>query len=207
MRRLATCTALLALLVGCNAEKQETKDTRTKRSAKAADAPPAPPSDDELKDLLSGAASVPGTVFDRIVSSATMRPDGFVDRPLTVVMLTMDMSVRDPDPATKKAREEELTISGPTPSPSALADAFRPNRWTYASVIRPEYITACTRKVDGETMTGVVSFRAKDVYHGRVEYTARHSRRGWEVVEFRLPAHGYRTRRNAKGLWEVERLQ
>jgi len=71
----------------------------------------------------------------------------------------------------------------------------------YASVIWPEYITACTRHVTGRTIAGKVSFRAEGVYEGAVEYTARRGPDGWRVVEFHLPKWGLRTTLGADGRW------
>ncbi|MCE9566643.1 MAG: hypothetical protein K8U57_31860 [Planctomycetes bacterium] len=57
----------------------------------------------------------------------------------------------------------------------------------YASVIQPEYITDCTCKVNGNTATGTVTFKAPKAYEGKVEYTARKKGETWRIEEFRLP--------------------
>jgi len=73
----------------------------------------------------------------------------------------------------------------------------------YVSIIRPEYITECTRSVQGETITGKVSFRAEGLYEGTVEYTARLSPDGWRIEEFRLPHNSRRTVLTPDGTWKA----
>jgi hypothetical protein len=56
-----------------------------------------------------------------------------------------------------------------------------------ATIIQPEYITDCTCKVDGDTATGTVSFKAEKAYEGKIEYTARKKDDVWRIIEFRMP--------------------
>ncbi len=71
----------------------------------------------------------------------------------------------------------------------------------YASLIHPEYITDCTCKVDGNTATGTVTFRAEKVYEGKVEYTAKKKDGQWRVEEFRLPDFKITIALGADGKW------
>lgn len=56
-----------------------------------------------------------------------------------------------------------------------------------ATVIQPEYITDCTCKMDGDTATGTVTFKAEKLYEGKVDYTARKKDGNWRIEEFQLP--------------------
>jgi hypothetical protein len=40
------------------------------------------------------------------------------------------------------------------------------------------------------------------MYEGQVHYTARHTGRGWEITEFRMPAHRWRCVRTEHGTWK-----
>lgn len=71
----------------------------------------------------------------------------------------------------------------------------------YATFIHPEYITDCTCKVDGDTATGTVTFRAEKLYEGKVDYTARKKDGSWRIEEFRLPDLKIHTVLGADGKW------
>jgi hypothetical protein len=82
---------------------------------------------------------------------------------------------------------------GESPNPARIASAiagpkdkdgkFRKT----ATVIQPEYITDCTCKIEGDTATGTVSFKAEKAYQGKIEYTARKKDGVWRIIEFRIP--------------------
>jgi hypothetical protein len=70
-----------------------------------------------------------------------------------------------------------------------------------ATVIQPEYITDCTCKVDGNTATGTVTFKAPKVYEGKAEYTARKKDGTWRIEEFQLPDLKITISLGADGKW------
>lgn len=78
-----------------------------------------------------------------------------------------------------------------------------------ATVIRFEDITNCTCKVDGNTASGVVSFKTEKqygkstvkLYEGNIEYTARKKGDEWRIEEFRLPDYKVTLALGADGKW------
>lgn len=74
-------------------------------------------------------------------------------------------------------------------------------RCKIATVIRGEDITDCTCKVDGDTATGVVSFKTERLYEGKIEYTARKKDGKWRIEEFRLPEYKVTLALGADGKW------
>jgi len=207
-------------------------------------APKPPPSVDELKSLVSAAASVPAPwlLGEKDVGLMGMRgcaarsPDEPPGMPLTVAIsfatgpqeeivelpgqgqLTEgERAARERRLAARKARqaareaEFRCLVGEPSGGRQRICDALLPRqargaRDAYASLIRPEYITRLTRRVDGDAVTGTVHYEAKGVYRGRADYTARRGPKGWRVVEFRLPAHRTGTRLHDGGLWRLIRL-
>jgi hypothetical protein len=93
----------------------------------------------------------------------------------------------------KGPKERSFRFLGETINLGAVADAVAGPKdkdgkhRKYATFIHPEYITDCTCKVDGDTATGTVTFRAEKAYEGKAEYTARKKDGSWRVEEFRIP--------------------
>jgi len=216
-----------------------------------------PPSVDQLKQMISRAASIPVEQFKAIAEMPVMcRLGDLSNQPLTlmIVLGRMEEEQRELDMILPEvARAAPLSQSEPAPREVApeteepaprevapeseeprrdlrplgsdgmiranlLAEAIcpslkKPGRKAsggdpgeYASIIRPEYITECTRTVKGKSITGKVSFRAKDAYEGTVEYTAGLGPDGWRIEEFRLPVSGDRTVLTVRGEWIAQRM-
>jgi hypothetical protein len=186
---IRTVAALAALLIclGC---------TRTSVTE-----PPvcsASPADDELKLLISHAASISGKAFDAIMTGATAPiPEMIDNHPLTVLFLVLM------DKAGKMAPVQDVTVLMDPAQPAVLVKALKPRYSPHASVIWTKYITALTRKRSGDTLAGTVSFQAPGVFKGKVGYLARLTGGLWQVVEFRLPLTGSRTVLNSDGKWRV----
>jgi len=177
---------------------------------KAASRAPAAPSEDDLKELISRAASISVRQF-HVLATAGMTPrhlSAQPSQPLTLAVLT-PMS-GGPDLA-----EEDLRLLGPPGlgrtdrfaeaiCPGVEISTDRPppaDTDQYASIIRPEYITACESRLDEGRLTGTVRFRADDLYEGTVEFTALWKQDAWRVVEFRFPVSGHRTALTELGTW------
>jgi hypothetical protein len=73
----------------------------------------------------------------------------------------------------------------------------------YVSVIRPEWVTAITRKRHGKRVKGVISFK-NDCYAGKVHYVAECSNESWRVVQISMPRSGLVSRVGKDGNWNVE---
>jgi len=168
--------------------------------------------------MISHAASIPNHVFDRLAQAGAfnMSLGDVKNQTLTqTLILTRFIRLSDkPDDKQAQARRAELDMfpgQAGLAKPAALAEALckgRPGtgglaRAAYASFIHPEYVTDLTRNVQGDTMTGTVSFEVKDVYRGRIQYTARRGADGWRVVDLCMPAWGLRTTLGSDGLWQA----
>lgn len=84
----------------------------------------------------------------------------------------------------------------------------RVRKYSYASIILPEYIRDVTCERKGDEARGTVSFACPSpakptLWEGRVEWVARRGPTGWRIEEFHLPGHGIRTRL-VNGRWRAE---
>jgi len=163
-----------------------------------------PPSVERLKQMISRAASITPEQFDLLMGG---KAPVFVDwktQPLTLVMMTPYKVVSKNAPAI-----DFKPLGGANAGPETLLRAVAP--WhprrkdgpkpDYASVIRPEYITKCTRVVKDDTITGRVSLRADGAYEGAVDYIAGLGPKGWRIEELRLPKSGTRVVLTVRGEW------
>jgi len=169
----------------------------------------------QIQRLIPRAAGMPAAVFEKIARMSRMpRPSDFDDQPLTIVLLF------SPPARSEAARKEfrYLDTAG-LPKPAKLAQEIAGSRWAtrskiarallrpYATMIHANRITSVTCKVEGDRATGAVSFRVPELYEGRIPYVARRKGEAWQIVEFRLPGHGFRVLRDAKGKWKREELK
>jgi hypothetical protein len=182
MRSLPFVTACW-LVVGCTAAAE----TFTAENAKALIPEAAGMSADELRKLGSGGDP-----------SKFEPPNGDSLTWLALKFAPGPDAPKDPT---------SLRFLGDTPNPAVIGGAItgpkdkdgKPRKT--ATLIQPEYITDCTCKVDGDTATGTVTFKADKAYEGKVEYTARKKDGKWRIEEFRLPDLKITTTLGADGKW------
>jgi biopolymer transport protein ExbD len=166
----------------------------------------APPSVEDLKVLVSRAASMSVREFLLLAESAECPPlHQWPNQTLTAMLATSPAA--DLLFGLYLQEDVRLLAKDDVVPPHDLAAAIAPPKGqpagpdAYVSFIRPEYITACTRTVKGDTIAGTVTFRAKDIYEGQVEYTAGLGPEGWRIEEFRLPKSGAHTALTVRGVW------
>ena len=157
---------------------------------------------EKAKALIPDAAGMPAEEFQKLATNPVI--DNF--KPSRGHTPTWWMMTYRPGPDTPK-NPTTFKFLGETVNPSALADAISGPKdengkfRKYASIVHPEYITDCTCKVDGDTATGTVSFKAEKAYEGKVEYTARKKDGKWRIEEFRLPEFKTALALGADGKW------
>ena len=133
--------------------------------------------------------------------------DGTLAASQTLTWTVLMLYVPGPDTPENPTSFKYLGDAGlTTHSPVVTKALFGPKdkdgkHRAYVSLIHPEYITDCTCKVDGDTATGVVSFKADKVYEGKAEYTARKKDGQWRIEEFRMPERKFTTVLGADGKW------
>jgi hypothetical protein len=100
--------------------------------------------------------------------------------------------------------DAEFRFLAKMPKPSDLAKAYQPSRLTLlVTPLQASYIKHVTAAVDRNRATGTIAYEAPGTYAGKVEYTARHAKEKWEIVEFRLPAWGMKTSLGDDGKWKI----
>ena len=163
--------------------------------------------DDELtpakaRELIPTASGIPVEEFqERATATKPSKQAPSNGESLTWLILDQVASPTDPK------NPISFRFLGGTVQPAAFATALTGPRDKdgkykgYATVIRAEHITDCTCKVNGETATGTVTFKADKVYEGKAEYTARKKDGKWQIEEFRLPDLKITTVLNDKGKW------
>lgn len=189
----------LAVLAGCG-----------KKSSQQGKAPEPDPAAEqaaceEIRTLIPAAAGNPYKELAVVFSSALApSPDDTDNQTLTWWLMFGLKPEQNEDPAVTKAKREDFDIfSNSTPDPTALVRALSKGKdQGLGTVIHSSYITDFTCKIEGESATGVVSFKADNVYQGRVEYTANKTNDKWQIVEFRLPGHKVKFSRGQDGKWK-----
>ncbi len=195
LRVLAVLPALLVGALGCGSLKRAEE----------------PPPVERLKEMISRAASLSPREFAELVD-AGRSPDltKWPSHPLTLVMFVpVKVTAKRPPTGT----DFKLLAADGMANPAKLAETMAPWRRPtgkggrapkpsdYASLIRPEYITNCTRTANGDTITGTVFVRAKGVYEATVEYVAGRGPAGWRIEELRMPKSGVSTLLTVRGTW------
>ena len=71
-------------------------------------------------------------------------------------------------------------------------------------MIHADRITGCTCEVQGDTATGVVSYKVPKLYQGQIEYVAKRKGDTWEITEFIMPVRKIHVVRSKKGAWELK---
>jgi hypothetical protein len=156
----------------------------------------------KAKELIPAAAGMPAEELRELATSDD--PTKF--RPSNGDSLTWLIIRHVPGPDAPKNPTSFRFLTEP-PNPAALAGAISGPKdkdgkfRNYGSLIHPAYITDCTCKVDGDTATGTVAFKADKVYEGKAEYTARKKDGKWRIEEFRLPDLKIATALGKDGKW------
>jgi hypothetical protein len=178
---------LSVFVVGCSGAAKDNKETV--EEAKSA-----------IRDLIPEAAGSLTAEFDEL-----SRPDQAPalaqvnQQSFTVAVLLLRFTKETAD---EKHREEFRLIGDDLPKPSKLAKAFAKSKELgYYSAIHPDYITEFTCDVEGSLARGSVSFEAKGVYAGKVNFVASKAGGKWRIVEFQLPTWDVTTTRK-NGDWK-----
>lgn len=184
--RLSRSLLLLSVFaVGCSGNNKETVE-----EAKSA-----------IRDLIPEAAGSPIVELDEL-----SRPDQapalaeIKQQSFTVAVLLLRFTKETAD---EKHREEFRLVGDDLPRPSKLAKAFAKSKdLGYYTAIHPDYITEFTCDVRGSRARGSVSFEAKGVYAGKVEFVASKAGGKWSIIEFQLPTWDVTTTRK-NGDWKL----
>jgi len=159
---------------------------------------------DEARKLLPRAASMSPAEFQSL--AANPAPDTIKNRSLTLVLLSPATEME-----TKKnpAAAQDFRYLGDGPvNMVRLAKALAPSRTDeYASFLRPEHLTACTCESADGRATGTINFRSRNLFEGKVRFSAVKTDKGWSINEFVLPNYKLRVFLNKEGRWEQEALK
>jgi hypothetical protein len=178
---------LSVFVVGCSGAAKDNKETVEEAKS-------------TIRDLIPEAAGSPTAEFDEL-----SRPDQapalaqVKQQSFTVAVLLLRFTKETAD---EKHREEFRLIGDDLPKPSKLANAFAKSKELgYYTAIHPDYITEFTCEVSGSLARGSVSFEAKGVYAGKVNFVASKTDGKWRIVEFQLPTWDVTTTRK-NGDWK-----
>jgi len=156
----------------------------------------------KAKRLISDAAGMPAEELRTLAQAqdqAKFQPKN--GDTLTWVVLNYAPGADTPkNPTSFKFLEETINpakLASAISGPKDMLGKFR----STATVIQPEYITDCTCKIDGDTATGTVSFKAEKLYEGKIDYTAKKKGGTWRIEEFQLPDLKLTIALGADGKW------
>lgn len=202
---LVPLALLTSGIVGCGDKNTSEEGTIEKQSEIA----------NKIRALIPEAASSPLKEVE-VLSISSPLDEGGLDPQIDNYSLTMILMFYMPpelsaDETTLETRQRDIRLLNDDANvpniPELIASLSKSKSKGYVTLIQPEYITDLTCQVKGDAATGVVSFEAKDLYQGRVEYTARRSGKAWRVTEFRLPGHKIRLSRSADGKWKKSSIE
>lgn len=127
------------------------------------------------------------------------------DQPLTLLVMEYARLIRrDPEYLEEfRLMKYEETDRVFFPDALEIVKAIVNEDNEFVSVIHSEYITECTCTAEGTLAKGIVSFKAKDVYEGKVNYVARLTDGRWQITEFYFPRIGLGTILNQEGKWKI----
>ena len=72
----------------------------------------------------------------------------------------------------------------------------------FASLIQPEFITHSACTTEGDRATGFVTFHAKELYSGKVDFVATRQKNTWRMEELHLPHYGIKLMLGKDGNWQ-----
>ena len=67
--------------------------------------------------------------------------------------------------------------------------------------LHADRLTDVRAEVNGDKAVGTVSFKAPDLYEGRVEYTATRADNKWKIIEWRMPGYKIHLVRDSSDRW------
>jgi len=163
----------------------------------------ATPSPEQVKKMVSRAASMEVKAFETIAKATSTPPVEMAENQnLTLILLGMSS-----EPETPLAKDFRYQGAA---NPAKLAEAIMPKGAEYASFIHPDYIvkveTNALKKKDDTRLEGKLQVQVKELYELDVCYVLAKTSKGWQVVELRLPASGIKTVSGENGKWQAEGL-
>ncbi|MCG8653610.1 MAG: serine/threonine protein kinase, partial [Pirellulales bacterium] len=153
-----------------------------------------------LYTVLSQAASIPNTQWERFATDPSGSMAGIEGAPLSLILLQLNpVRAAQENPA---ALNDFRCIAAGLPRPSDLARAMSPSSpHGYVSMIQPEYIQRTPIKHEDRRLRGSVEFEAPNLYAGKVDFVIQGAGPRMRVVEFELPNYGIVITRDDQGIW------
>jgi hypothetical protein len=163
----------------------------------------------DIKALVPAATSVKLADFDRIARSETApKPSDIEAKSLTWILFCSRILPED-----EKANAEFGVPDAETPKPSEIASEIcrfvrGVGRFRFATgpvtMIHKDRITDITGKVEGDTATGIITYKVPELYFGQVHYVANRKDGKWQIDEFKMPARKVHIVRGENGVWELK---
>ncbi|HEX3148070.1 MAG TPA: hypothetical protein VHR66_08290 [Gemmataceae bacterium] len=157
---------------------------------------------DQAKKLLPQAAGISNA--DLRALSEVPNPENIKNQSLSLVLLAL----RPPANIEKNAeaaKEFRLFDDKPRPVSDVVKAIWISKDEGYASFIQAKYITECTCESTAEKAEGIVTFKS-DLFAGRIPFSAKVTKEGWVITEFRLPQYKTKVVRGGDGAWQQEAL-
>jgi len=156
------------------------------------------PSQGDVKSMLAEAASMAKEDFVAMVrSGGPPAPEHMQNQSLTLLV----MMAHGTAPRSREHPNMDFSFLRDT-EPGTLIEAIWPSESAMPTVLREEYVTGLDCTVSNDSLTGVVSFRADDLYEGQINFRGKKVGASWSIVEFELPRSRLRLVREGSG-WKA----
>jgi hypothetical protein len=149
------------------------------------------------RHLVCKAASMSNANFKQFAGpQSNFDADDYQNKSLTLVLLTHNLKNASLEAGNDFQFLGELNLS-------KFADALsRSELQGYASIIQPGFITHSACTTTGNTATGFVTFHAKELYTGKVNFVARRQAKSWRIEQFELPHYKIKLVLGKDGNWQ-----
>ena len=151
------------------------------------------------RHLICKATSMSNANFKNFAGpEGSLNATPYKNKSLTLVLLTHNLKkamAKNPEAANDFQFLGEI-------DPDKLARALtRSKLQGFASLIQPEFITHSACTTDGDQATGFVTFHAKELYSGKVNFVATRQEKDWRIEELHLPNYGIKLILDKDGNW------
>ena len=160
----------------------------------------APLTNPVARKLICEATSMSNADFKKFVGPASnVDKTSYKNQSLTLTLLTHNIKqtlAKNPEAA------NDFQFLGDINLEKFSQALSRSELQGFASLIQPEFITHSACTTEGNRATGFVTFHAKELYSGKVDFVATRQKNTWRMEELHLPNYGIKLMLGKDGNWQ-----
>lgn len=152
------------------------------------------------RNLICKATSMSNADFKKFAGpESSLEAAPYKNKSLTLVLLTHNLKkamAKNPEAA------NDFQFLGQIDLEKFAQALTRSELQGFASLIQPEFITHSACTTNGDQATGFVTFHAKQLYSGKVNFVAVRQKKDWRIEELHLPNYGIKLILGKDGNWQ-----